>query len=173
MKKIIAFLSLFILVATGLQAQTPIGRVRAKDVQKSDGTGITDTTELLAFTTAKSELRKFSLKQLGIAHYSRPATTGAATTHKPKIYTRELTVAGGGGLVVDTLTLEGTATGTAIFTTIYSVNFTVTSNDTIGGIAYVKSIGGSNKTITVRAEVPNTTLPKAQGTKVYMTIMGE
>ncbi len=100
---------------------------------------------------------------------------GAADSYKGFSYTKKLTTAGGSGTAIDTLTLEGTASGTALFSTIYSVSLTPVYSDTIATaipFAYVKSIGASNKTITVRVIKGTANGPADSGTEVYMTVTG-
>lgn len=103
------------------------------------------------------------------------ATPGASGSYKGFSYTKKLTTSGGSGTAIDTLTVEGTASGTALFSTIYSVSLTPVYSDTIATdipFAYVKSIGASNKTITVRVIKGTANGPADSGTEVYMTVTG-
>lgn len=122
----------------------------------------------------------------GAGDWARPyitykrANPGAPVAFTPIVVTRTLTTAGGSGKAIDTLTVQGTAAGTALFSTITDIQATAYSSDTTKTYnVNVFDIGTGNKTITVRASyrlMADTTglsnKPAASGTTIYLTVKG-
>ena len=101
---------------------------------------------------------------------------GAQVAIQEHSYTKLLTTANGSGTVIDTLTTNGASTGTSRFpNAITGVSITGVYNDTVATaipVGYVKSIGASNKTITVRIAKGTSLVPATVGTTFYLTVTG-
>lgn len=93
----------------------------------------------------------------------------------PKIYAKTITTAGGSGLAVDTLTTNGAASGTALFSHIYSVIATPYYNDTVKASipkVYHYATGSGNKTVTIRA-FKGDSIPYGSGLSIRLTVIGD
>lgn len=111
----------------------------------------------------------------GFTAYTR-AIPGAPSAIQAYSYTKLLTTANGSGTVIDTLTTNGASTGTSRFpNAITGVSITGVYDDTVATaipVGYVKSIGASNKTITVRLAKGTSLAPATVGTTFYLTVTG-
>lgn len=137
-------------------------------------------SDTLKVTGAVSQLTKVSVSDTlklsgvvtGLPFYTRD-NPGAAALFQPRVYAKELTVSGGGGLALDTLTVEGTAGGTALFSTVYSYQATALANDTIEYPVHFQTLGTGNKLPIVRVGGGVAGAPAPEGTKVAILIVGK
>jgi hypothetical protein len=111
----------------------------------------------------------------GYTAYSR-SIPGAQSAIEGKSYGKFLTTANGSGTVIDTLTTDGTSTGTSLFpNAVTGVSITAVYNDTVATaipFGYVKAFGASNKTVTVRIVKGTSMVPAAIGTTFYLRVEG-
>jgi hypothetical protein len=114
----------------------------------------------------------WNIEEQGGIFYKRTAGS-APQMFVPKTYTRMLTVSGGQGRAIDTLTVDGTSTGAALFNAITDIQVTQKYSDTITTALprpYVYNIATNLKTVTVRGT--RGTAQANPNDTIYMTIRG-